>query len=110
MEQFYLMFEQVIIPSYVIFAVFFVFTAVEVIRGYFLRPLVVFFVAMALLILFTDLRREAEHFRSQVSFNGVITPEIEYIEVTMPVFFENVCNTGVITGGYEHEEDTHRSI
>ena len=101
MDQFYLMFKQVIIPFYVILTVFFLYTAIEVLRGYFLRPLAVFIVAMALLILFTDLRREIKFTRTSFSFNGVIYPTVEADEITMPVVFTEVYETGVITGGYD---------
>ena len=100
MDQFYLMTEQVIIPFYIILAVFFLYTVVEVLRGYFLRPLVVFITAMALLILFTDLRSNYEFARANNSFDGVIYPTIETVEITMPVVSDV---TGVITGGYDED-------
>jgi len=99
----YLIIEQVIIPFYTILFVFFAFVTVEVVRGYFLRPLVVFLAAIALLILFTDLRRSTEYTRMNFSFDGVIYPTIETIETTMPVIFVEIVETGVITGGCYHE-------
>jgi hypothetical protein len=105
----YLITDQVIIPFFIILFVFTAYGGIEMALGHFFRPLTAIVLVFALLILFTDLRTE-ELLRSRSSFNGVITPEIEYIETTMPVIFTEIVETGVITGGYEHEENTHHSI
>lgn len=101
MDVYYHMTEQVIIPFFIILFVFTAFGAVELLRGNFLRTSVAIFLVFALLILFTDLRSEGKYLRENYSFNGVIHPEIEVVEITMPVIFVEICNTGVITGGYD---------
>ena len=105
----YLITDQVIIPFFIILFVFTAYGGIEMALGHFFRPLTAIILVFALLILFTDLRSE-ELLRSKLSFNGVITPTIEVVEITMPVIFVEIVESGVITGGYEHEENTHHSI
>lgn len=105
----YLITDQVIIPFFIILFVFTAYGGIEMALGHFFRPLTAIILVFALLILFTDLRTE-ELYRSKLSFNGVITPTVETVETTMPVIFVEITEIGVITGGYEHEENTHHSI
>jgi hypothetical protein len=71
-----------------------------------LRAIAIFAALFYLSILFTDLRTDIQLVRENFNFDGVIYPQIEGTIPTMPVFFVEVCNTGVITGGYENEVDS----
>jgi len=106
----YLITDQVIIPFFIIFFVIVSFASVSVVKGAIFKPVIALLMAFTLLILFTDLQSNEELLRKNYPFDGVIFPTIEVIEITMPVIFVEVVETGVITGGYEHEENTHHSI
>jgi len=99
-----------VLPFYIILGVITLYAIIEGFSGHFVRSVIVLSVAFALLILFTDLRSEAEFIRSQFSFNGLIVPE--YVDNNMPVFDVSQVDfeTGVITGGWNvtpsSEEDT----
>lgn len=72
-------------------------------EGKVIKGIVIFTVLFYFSILITDLRTDFRTVRDNFEFSGVIFPTVEAIEITMPVFFEEICNTGVITGGYNDD-------
>ena len=67
-------------------------------------------VVVSLTILLTDLRKEHDYASRNFNFNGVVYLELDEVKFNMPVLFDEICNTGVITGGYEDVENSIHSI